>query len=1438
MNEFVSFVNAAGRVFVGFVLPMLIQSSVLILGVLLLDRLLRRRVKAVVRYGLWMLVLVKLILPPSLASPTSLVAWIGARLPDLSDPIEAVVEAPPVAVPVASVVEMPIPMAEPVIAPLVPYQAAPPAAPEPISPAVVSAAPLGEPIPPLTWQAVAFLCWLAVVAVMLVVLIQRAAFVRTLVAQSEEPPQSMTDLLQQCRVQMKVRAPVSLRLTSLSASPSVCGLWKPRILMPQNMTKELNASQLKSILLHELAHVKRADLWISLVQALLQIVYFFHPLLWLANLMIRRVREQAVDETVLAAMGDEAEDYPRTLLNVSKLAFGKPVLSLRLIGVVESKRALTTRIKHIASRPFPKTAKLGLAGFLLVATVAAVLIPMAQATPNNEVPPAEVEQEEIREPRAIKGVVTDTLGRPRQCVYVAPQGKRVWDGVMSDVRGRFVLEDVTPDQKVWIAYSQASRLYGVARMPESSSSPLRVTLDLDRADIEGRVVGADGKALANRKVEFIVTTADGIRFPIGYRPKTDAFGYYLHGRVPCGKGVTIETRMLDAEDNPTPFSTGPVKVRAKQGFIEMPPLAAAQKKIQPDFEQNLRNDGMFHCSGRVVDEKGKPIRDARIRLSFDMPNHMSTWVKDAMTDGRGQWRRAIPPQAMDLRMGVDHPEFYVEESRSKPPRTELKNGTHVFTMKRGLALKGKVVDQQGRPIENALVCADRSYSRTPSPYNQIIENSTTARTVKDGTFNIGGLPPGSRTIAAYSDSHAPTLQNVDIQSSMEATTIVLVKGRTYRGRIVDAQGQPIEGVKLGVSRWRLGKEQRDMSRLAQTDAQGQFSLTNLPEGEIGLYFGKRPFMGFHQDLPDDLSQADEIVMYDAPVFTGRVLDAETDKPVTEFRVVNGIKWKRQDASYHWSRYRRGDIKDPNGAFSQRWGGYSISYPLSSAACIKIEAPGYLPAIAPPQELDQPCKSLTIRLRRGVSITGTVLQPNGAGAAKAQVGFIRPGEKAFIDRDQFSAAGFTYQAEIIRKADESGKFELPPTEGQGLIVAVHKSGYSQAPSAQFEIGSSMRLTPWSRIEGTIDRSQTNGAPVEVALYRLGAETDRDKPAIRWLFDRISPTGDTFAFEFVPAVPLSVGRIDRYEMNDATYLRPEPDKTYSVVVGREGRTVAGKIVCPDGLLENKSIELTDPRQTHAVAFRTDGAGAPTAGIGAFEETSFTWLWQDKERAYTPSQSVRKRFIPEIDGKGRFTFAGLEPGQYEFVVNLHAPLGENVSCGRGVLEGVAVNQFTVPKGGSSTILRIGDVQIQHLTYPGVGEPAPLFEATTFEGETIRLEDLRGKVVLLDFWASWCSPCVAQLPKVQAIYEQFGEREDFAMIGLSLDWETERAERLLAEKQLRWQQACLGSMDESTVVRQYGIGGIPMLVLIDAEGTIIARGADTEQLKQRIEDAISKTR
>jgi beta-lactamase regulating signal transducer with metallopeptidase domain len=311
MEAILEQINSMGKAFVEFALPMLVQSSVLIAVLLGLDLILRRRIRAVFRYWIWMIVFLKLILPTTLSSPTSPSYWLGDDLHDFvtqepTEPEMSETAFPGVAkgtntpkLPEAASVPI-----QPVESIRIDHATPLPAVEDEVLPAAAT--------PSVTWQGLVLLLWLAIVAAMGLLLVQRAFFVKGLIAQSEYVGAEIVEILERGRRQMGIHKRVALKLSPVGAGPSVCGLFRPTILIPQSLADKLDSEHLSSIVLHELAHIKRGDLWVSLFQTVLQIIYFYNPLLWVANAMIRKTREQAVDEMVLIAMGDQAEDYPST----------------------------------------------------------------------------------------------------------------------------------------------------------------------------------------------------------------------------------------------------------------------------------------------------------------------------------------------------------------------------------------------------------------------------------------------------------------------------------------------------------------------------------------------------------------------------------------------------------------------------------------------------------------------------------------------------------------------------------------------------------------------------------------------------------------------------------------------------------------------------------------------------------------------------------------------------------------------------------------------------------------------------------------------------------------------------------------------------------------------------------------------------------------------
>ncbi len=115
-------------------------------------------------------------------------------------------------------------------------------------------------------------------------------------------------------------------------------------------------------------------------------------------------------------------------------------------------------------------------------------------------------------------------------------------------------------------------------------------------------------------------------------------------------------------------------------------------------------------------------------------------------------------------------------------------------------------------------------------------------------------------------------------------------------------------------------------------------------------------------------------------------------------------------------------------------------------------------------------------------------------------------------------------------------------------------------------------------------------------------------------------------------------------------------------------------------------------------------------------------------------------------------------------------------------------------------------------VGKPAPEFKVTDVNGEELSLEKYRGQVVLLDFWATWCGPCIAEMPKLKQTYEKYKD-QNFQIIGISLDGSKPPLDAYIEKEALAWEHY----WDEDRKVRdQYSVWAIPTAFLIDGEGII----------------------
>jgi beta-lactamase regulating signal transducer with metallopeptidase domain len=213
-----------------------------------------------------------------------------------------------------------------------------------------------------------------------------------------------SDALAGARLLANSNSCARLKIVEAQMSPAVCGLFRPVILLPRALAEKLSAEQLCAVLLHEVFHLRRKDVWVNCAQALLQIFYWWHPLLWFANARIRRVREEAVDDAVMLALRDEAETYAPTLLEVAKLALRRPLMSLGLVGIMESRSALRQRIERLLNFRAPKKAGLTFASLCGIFIFSAVALPMGEG-------PISANENQIASAPVV-GIVSATSAKP------------------------------------------------------------------------------------------------------------------------------------------------------------------------------------------------------------------------------------------------------------------------------------------------------------------------------------------------------------------------------------------------------------------------------------------------------------------------------------------------------------------------------------------------------------------------------------------------------------------------------------------------------------------------------------------------------------------------------------------------------------------------------------------------------------------------------------------------------------------------------------------------------------------------------------------------------------------------------------------------------------------------------------------------------------------
>jgi len=399
MNSLNSFLERCGQT----LLTLTWQTGLLILVVAIVTLSLKKA-RPAIRYALWLVVLFRLCVPVGITTP-------------LGIPPKVVEQATP-----KNVIFTPEPeqqgMNEPVMsnASEHPVQAIPaPHLQKPVT------QPTKASLPPLSMQGWIGLGWMIVTLMLAASVCLRMWCVWRIIRKSEPITHpKLNELLNELRARLGIHRLVALKMLpswAKTLGPSATGIFRPAIFLPARMVEHWEAAALEPILLHELAHIRRGDLIIHALQVLVQIVYWFHPLVWFANARLRHERELICDDIAVAHSGGNSKRYGTTVLRAVE-EFQQSSSPIAGLGIGESK--LAVRLKRLLGKSYTVPRPLGILTLIavLLGGVLGVMI-ASEGRPKSIIAKSEGGE---KEGRRIRITITDVNGVPIKGAEVVSLG--------------------------------------------------------------------------------------------------------------------------------------------------------------------------------------------------------------------------------------------------------------------------------------------------------------------------------------------------------------------------------------------------------------------------------------------------------------------------------------------------------------------------------------------------------------------------------------------------------------------------------------------------------------------------------------------------------------------------------------------------------------------------------------------------------------------------------------------------------------------------------------------------------------------------------------------------------------------------------------------------------------------------------------------------------
>lgn len=383
------------------------------------------------------------------------------------------------------------------------------------------------------------------------------------------------------------------------------------------------------------------------------------------------------------------------------------------------------------------------------------------------------------------------------------------------------------------------------------------------------------------------------------------------------------------------------------------------------------------------------------------------------------------------------------------------------------------------------------------------------------------------------------------------------------------------------------------------------------------------------------------------------------------------------------------------------------------------------------------------------------------------------------------------------ADEQGRLNLPLTATNLFLVAANDQGFGWLPNSGLTNEAALVIQPWAQIEG-IRKNRNYVMNNENLSWSLDGRSYAVPPVFILPGRSQTDARGHFTFKEIPPLKLTID----WQQKSSSWLyfcslEAKPGETNYLELVTRGRTVFGKVIPGAGLAANFDMPPF----------------SGTLGSVVKGREGLRWL-----RGF------------QVSSNGYFQANLVEPGDYKINGDVWQG-GERIA----MLDSVSVHVPDDTSDAADVPFDMGTVTLNPSVNLKPGDIAPDFTTATVDGRTLKLSDFRGKYVLLDFWATWCGPCVAETPNLKATDDAFGGDKRLAMVSLSLDPDRAAPKKFAQIHQIGWTQGFLGDWSNDKVTQKYGVFGIPSIFLIGPGGRIVATGLRGAKIKQAVAAALA---